>query len=152
VFALWGRQELALVPFVTTVSIFGHEQIIRINSLSAHKPIWISEQINWNLNGLTTTINTRSIKKFLVLNRNVHHSAEIQGVHFAGLLDVQNTGISRQTEGHSFGDHLSSESVSVMPLSVIEASIVLCSVCLWLVWVDVESACALNTLYKNYLF
>jgi hypothetical protein len=36
--------------------------------------------------------------------------------------------ISRQTEGHSFGDHLIIESVSVTPSSVIEASIVLCSV------------------------
>jgi hypothetical protein len=34
-------------------------------------------------------------------------------------------GISRQTEGHSFGDHLISESVSVTPLSVIQASVVL---------------------------
>jgi hypothetical protein len=40
------------------------------------------------------------------------------------------TGISRQTEGQSFGDHLSSESVSVMPSSVIEASIVLSAVSL----------------------
>jgi hypothetical protein len=53
----------------------------------------------------------------------------IQDVHFAGLLDVQNIlsvdiGISRQTEGHSFGDHLISELVSVTPSSVIEASIV----------------------------
>jgi hypothetical protein len=52
-----------------------------------------------------------------------------------GLLDVQNilsadTGIFRQTEGHSFGDHLISDSVSVTPASVIEASIVLCSVSL----------------------
>jgi hypothetical protein len=39
-------------------------------------------------------------------------------------------GISRQTEGHSFGDHLISESVSVTPSSVIEASVVLCSVSL----------------------
>jgi hypothetical protein len=39
-------------------------------------------------------------------------------------------GISRQTEGHSFGDHLISESVSVTPSSVIEACIVLCSVSL----------------------
>jgi hypothetical protein len=54
-------------------------------------------------------------------------------------------GISRQTEGHSFGDHLSSESVRVTPSSVTEASIVLCSVSLWLVWVNVQSACALNT-------
>jgi hypothetical protein len=38
-------------------------------------------------------------------------------------------GISRQTEGHSFGDHLISKSVSVTSSSVIEASIVLCSVC-----------------------
>jgi hypothetical protein len=37
-------------------------------------------------------------------------------------------GISWQTEGHSFGDHLISESVSVTPSSVIEVSIVLCSV------------------------
>jgi hypothetical protein len=68
------------------------------------------------------------------------------------LLDVQNilsadTGIFRQTEGHSFGDHLISKSVSVTPSSVIEASIVLCSVFLWLVWVNVQSACALNTRY-----
>jgi hypothetical protein len=59
----------------------------------------------------------------------------IRSVHYAGLLDVQNilladTGISWQTEGHSSGDHLISESVSVMPSSVIEASIVLCSVSL----------------------
>jgi hypothetical protein len=62
--------------------------------------------------------------------------------HCVGLLDVQNilsadTGIFRQTEGHSFGDHLISESVSVTPSSVIEASIMLCSVSLWLVWVSV---------------
>jgi hypothetical protein len=54
-------------------------------------------------------------------------------VHFAGLLDVQNilsadTSISRQTEVHSFGDHLISESVSVTPSIVIEAPLysVLC--------------------------
>jgi hypothetical protein len=60
---------------------------------------------------------------------------KLQNVHFAGLLEVQNilsadTSISRQTEGHSIGDHLSSESVSVTLSSVIEASIVLCSVSL----------------------
>jgi hypothetical protein len=60
-------------------------------------------------------------------------SAYIQSLHCAGLLDVQNilsadTGTSRQTVGHSFGDHLSSESVSVAPSSGIEASIVLYSV------------------------
>jgi hypothetical protein len=59
-------------------------------------------------------------------------------VHCAGLLDVQNIlsadiGISRQTEGYSFGDHLISETVSVKPSSVIEASTVLCSVSLWLI-------------------
>jgi hypothetical protein len=54
------------------------------------------------------------------------------GVHCAGLLDVQNisayTDISRQTEDHSFSDHLSSESVHVTPSCVTEASIMLCSV------------------------
>jgi hypothetical protein len=40
------------------------------------------------------------------------------------------TGICRQNEGHSFGDHLSSDSVRVTPLSVIEAPIELCSVSL----------------------
>jgi hypothetical protein len=65
--------------------------------------------------------------------RNTH----IYSVQCAGLLDVQNilsadTGISRKTEGHSFGDHLISESVSVTPSSVMEASIVLCSMSLWL--------------------
>jgi hypothetical protein len=33
--------------------------------------------------------------------------------------------------------------------SVIEASIVLCSVSLWLVWVNVQSTCALNTRYRS---
>jgi hypothetical protein len=42
---------------------------------------------------------------------------------FAGLIDVQNilsadTGIYRQTEGHSFADHLISELVSVKPSSM----------------------------------
>jgi hypothetical protein len=54
-------------------------------------------------------------------------------------------GISRQTEGHSFGDHLISESVSITPSSVIEAFIMLCYVSVWVVWVSVQSACALNT-------
>jgi hypothetical protein len=59
----------------------------------------------------------------------------IQGVHFAGLLEVQNilsadNGISLKTESHSFGDHLISWLVSVTPWSVIEASIALCSVSL----------------------
>jgi hypothetical protein len=36
--------------------------------------------------------------------------------------------ISRQTKGHVFGVHLSSESVRVTPSSVTEASIMLCSV------------------------
>jgi hypothetical protein len=58
------------------------------------------------------------------------------------------TSISRQTESNLFGDHLISGPVSVTPSSVIEASIVFCSVSLWLVWVNVQSACALNTLYK----
>jgi hypothetical protein len=43
-------------------------------------------------------------------------------------LICRHCGISRQIEGHSFGDHLISEFVSVTPWSVIEASIVLCSV------------------------
>jgi hypothetical protein len=53
----------------------------------------------------------------------------VYDIHYAGILDVSaDTGISRQTEGHSFGDHLISESVSVTSSSVIEASTVLCSV------------------------
>jgi hypothetical protein len=57
----------------------------------------------------------------------------MNGVHCAGLLDVQNilsadTGISRQTEGHSYCDHLISGQVSVTLSSVIDDSIVLCSV------------------------
>jgi hypothetical protein len=60
---------------------------------------------------------------------------DLYGVHFAGLLDVQNIlstdiGIFRQTEGHSFGDHLISESISVTPSSEIQTSIVFCSVSL----------------------
>jgi hypothetical protein len=81
----------------------------------------------------------------------------IRGIHFAGLLDVQNilsadTATSRQTVGHSFGDHLISESVSVTISSVIQAYIVLCSVSLWLVWVNVQSACALNIRYIDTKF
>jgi hypothetical protein len=72
----------------------------------------------------------------------------IQSIQFTGLFNVQiilsaDTGISRQTEGN----YLSSESVRVMPSSFIEASIVLRSVSLWLVWVNVQSACAKNTRY-----
>jgi hypothetical protein len=56
----------------------------------------------------------------------------ISGVHFAGLLGVQNilSADAWQTESHSFSDHLISGPVSVTPSSVIEASIVLCSVSL----------------------
>jgi hypothetical protein len=76
----------------------------------------------------------------------------IQSVHFARLLGVQNilsadSAISRQTEVHSFGYHLISGSVSVTPSSVIKASTVLCSLSLWLVWINVQSACELNTRY-----
>jgi hypothetical protein len=63
----------------------------------------------------------------------VHIYIYIYTVHCAGLLDLQNILLpdirtSRQTEGHSFGDHLISESVRVTPSSVLEASIVRCSV------------------------
>jgi hypothetical protein len=37
--------------------------------------------------------------------------------------------------------------VSIMPSSVVETSIVLCSVSIWLAWVSIQSACALNILY-----
>jgi hypothetical protein len=52
-------------------------------------------------------------------------------VHCARLLHVQNilsadTGISRQTEGHSFDDHLISGSVSVTPSSVTKACALFC--------------------------
>jgi hypothetical protein len=55
---------------------------------------------------------------------------EIYCVQRSGLLDVQNilsvdTRVPRQTEGHSFGIHLISESVRVTPSCDIEASIVL---------------------------
>jgi hypothetical protein len=39
-----------------------------------------------------------------------------------------------------------------MSSSGIEASIVLCSVSLWLSWVGIQSACALNTLYIRYVW
>jgi hypothetical protein len=60
-------------------------------------------------------------------------SASAYSVHCAGLLDIQNilsadTGISRLSEGNSFGDHLISEPVGVTPSSIVEAPIVLCSV------------------------
>jgi hypothetical protein len=63
----------------------------------------------------------------------IDYNSSYTECHCAGLLDVQNilsadTGISRKTEGHLFGDHLNSGLVSVTPSSVIEASIVLCPV------------------------
>jgi hypothetical protein len=66
----------------------------------------------------------------LAINR---HQSKWYCVHCAGLLDVQNissadTGISQQTEGHPFLDHLISETVIFTPSNVIEASNVLCSV------------------------
>jgi hypothetical protein len=73
-------------------------------------------------------------------------------VHCVGLLDMNilsaDAGITRQTEGHSFGDHLISESVSVTSSNVIEASVMLCSVSLRLVWVNAQSDCVLNTRYN----
>jgi hypothetical protein len=71
---------------------------------------------------------TPRLTDWLTVSRNVTLTVNLT-------LDVQNissadTGISTQTEGHSFGDHLISKSVSVTPLSVIEASVVLCSVSL----------------------
>jgi hypothetical protein len=57
------------------------------------------------------------------------------------------TGISWETEGNPFGDHLISRWVCVTPSSVIKTSVVLGSVSLWLVRVNVQSACALNTRY-----
>jgi hypothetical protein len=47
--------------------------------------------------------------------------------YWTSRISYRQTGISRQTEGHYFGDHLISESVSVTPSSVIEAPIVFCS-------------------------
>jgi hypothetical protein len=45
-----------------------------------------------------------------------------------GQLIGRHCDISRQNEGHSFGDHLSGESVSVTPSSMVEDSIVLCKI------------------------
>jgi hypothetical protein len=50
------------------------------------------------------------------------------GIDYIDLAQDRDTGISWQTEDRSFGDHLSSESVSVTSSSVMQASIVLCSV------------------------
>jgi hypothetical protein len=55
-----------------------------------------------------------------------------------------NTRISWQTERHSFGDLLITQSV-LRHRVLIEASIVLCSASLWLVWVNVQSQPALWT-------
>jgi hypothetical protein len=92
------------------------------------------------------------LQNFLLLIRAKCHSCI--GCSFCRLirrpehLIGRHYGISRQTEGHSFGDHLISGSVNVTPSSVVEASIVLCSVSSWLVWVNVQSAYAMNTRYN----
>jgi hypothetical protein len=79
-----------------------------------------------------------------------HLTVKLLYVYIECSLDVQaDTGISRKTESHSFGDHLISESVSVTRSRVTEASVVLCSVSLWLLEVNVQSACALNIIYIN---
>jgi hypothetical protein len=54
-------------------------------------------------------------------------ACDVWGVYFAEIQNIllADTGISWKTEGHSFSDQLISGSVSVMPLSVIEASVVL---------------------------
>jgi hypothetical protein len=78
---------------------------------------------------------TSSIFLFLSSVYNIKYETGLYSVFIVGLLDVQKilstgTGISRQTEGNSLCDHLISKSVSVTPSSIIEASIVLCSVSL----------------------
>jgi hypothetical protein len=103
----------------------------------------IQRIIPYNFNYLDVKISISYINNGFVYN-----------VHSAGLLDVHivlsaDTGISLQTEGHLFGDHLISGSVSIIPSSVIEGSIVVCSVSLGFVWANVQSACALNTRYNN---
>jgi hypothetical protein len=64
--------------------------------------------------------------------RNILFYMYILSVHYPGLSDIQGdsqnvlsagSGIPRQTEGHSFGNHLISESVNVASSSVAEASL-----------------------------
>jgi hypothetical protein len=62
------------------------------------------------------------------------------------LLIGRHGGIFRQTEGHSFGDHLISESVSVMQSSVIEASIYCALFC---VFMTRESQCPISLLSEH---
>jgi hypothetical protein len=78
---------------------------------------------------------------------------------FSGLLDVQNILLADTVVSpcklkviYPVITWSVSESVSVTPLSVIDASIVLCSVSLWLVWVNVQSAYKLNTLYMQQVY
>jgi hypothetical protein len=61
----------------------------------------------------------------------IYGTTYVPSVQCAGLLDVQgasqnvigrHSGILRKTEGHSFGDHLISESVSIAPSSITEAA------------------------------
>jgi hypothetical protein len=101
---------------------------------------------------LFTKVNTNLIQRFLCgLLRSLEKIWEKCRVFSPGLLDVWTS--YRQTLAsprklkviHSVITW--SMSVSVMPLSVTEASIVLCSVSLWLMWVNVQSACDLNTRY-----
>jgi hypothetical protein len=86
------------------------------------------------------------ISRKITMNQYRHEklNLNIQSALCTGLLDVQNilsadTGISRKIEIYSFGDHLSIDSVSVTSSSVMEDSIVLCSVSLWLVWINART-------------
>jgi hypothetical protein len=61
------------------------------------------------------------------------YDINLSSVHCAGLLDVRRAfqnmlSADRQTEGHSFGDHLISESVSVNAIECYRSFFLLCSV------------------------
>jgi hypothetical protein len=112
-----------------------HHREISISLLSNKTPFSLQQRVNVVLKGGKYTPPSSFCRGKRYLHRREYISMLIYGVHFAGLLDVKNilsadSGISWQTEGHSFGDDLISGSVNVTPSSVIE--LLLCSVlCLY---------------------
>jgi hypothetical protein len=119
----WTGDQLVARPLLTVPGDCENGEVGGMKVLEGETDVTLST--------ISQRINTSAMARPIYIYIYIY----IQDVHFAGLLDVQNilstdTGISREIEGHSFGDYLIGESVSVTPSSVTEASIVLCSVSL----------------------
>jgi hypothetical protein len=122
----WSRWEALITPCFMLVSCLAYSSAPKMEALYSSE---------------TSDDFQRTTRRSVSRDRTVHHTVRryIQ-CSLRRLIGLPDTGISRQTEGRLFGDHLISDSVSVTPSSVIEASIVFWSASLWLVWVSNQPA------------